>query len=176
MSERDFVIQELRQLATLGTTVGGMIAYIKSIQADVYDCDVMLYFQDAFSLSPGRASAVTACFPECPEGIDAGNSTMFVIPEIVRTNHRWKSSGAPSADREADWIERISPVSEENTDALTWIRRQVSEEGWAGLSEEDRDAIVSIEASCHRLSVDLQIVSCLCENLQARLAAQEPEA
>jgi len=172
MSERDLIINELRQLAETGTTVGGMITHIKNRQHDATDRDVMLYFQDAFLLSPSRATAALASFPRCPDGIDAGNATMWLIPEIVRRSAQWCSCYKQSTESGATWLESVSVAAPGDATRTTRIRRRFSEEGWAALPERDQDALQLLQASHDRLTGDLQIVSCLCEHLQARLAEQ----
>ena len=171
---RETIIEELRRLACVGTTVGGLIGYIKSQHADdLSDRDVMLYFQDAFLLDPSRATAPLASFPECPKGIAAGHATMWTIPEIARTSQQWRALSTQRTEQESDWLSSVEEVSNEDTDPMFWVLKMISKEGWEKLSVEDQESLKCIESTRLHYARDCQIIASLCETLQARLTDYE---
>lgn len=97
--------------------------------------------------------------------------TWVFLPNILANRPAWDAD----PDREPAWYDGFEKSTDAELKVAADLRHGLTPEGWAALSERDRDRVRMIEATRLGLSEDIQLLAALAERLQRRVNELEQQ-
>lgn len=162
----DELIDDLRRLAGMGTTVCGLVRYAisKSPRLATNHHELSRLFRNAFALSHGRAAAVRACLLD--DTTQTGTSGLFA--DILRTQSKWNVSSEESPNWLSLLHDRLAqyPESNQDTDMLV---QYLGSEGLQKLTSSELEGLLLLIRSYRVAVYDLTVVAALADRLQSRI-------
>ncbi len=164
------LIDDLRERFQAGCTISELVRIVRERLPNSIRRISADYLMSAFCIGPGGLGLIGATDSfgsgECRDS----KLSMIFVPRVVESKETWSDESAPA------WFDGLTKHGHDAIQESSIANRcGLSPEGWAGLSERDRMAIIAVEVSHRSHCEDLVLLSELAERLQARINELEVE-
>ena len=167
----DEIAVELRAMFRDGCTVSQLVRRVNESASELPPPRVARLIRQAFGVGVGGWYLVGYTESFGSGDVPDSKLTWVFLPDILANRAAWDTD----PDRDSVWFDGLEKSTDTELKEAADKSHGVTPEGWAALSQRDRNHVRMIEATRLGLSEDIQLLAALAEQLQRRVNELELE-